>query len=173
MLGSLVGGIHSDQERGKLGVHIPNRLEHASPAVDPTAVAELYVAHWRELVRLGVLLLRDQPASQTGSAASATLTAREEQVVARGHTNQQIAQELLISTSTVKNHMRQILFKLGVSDRTQAAIMAIEAGLHAEDAARAALAGEAVADRDAHRLAAHMDGELAAAARGDTFRHGA
>ncbi len=66
-----------------------------------------------------------------------SLTAREVDVlrlVGRGQTNQQISQHLSISMSTVKNHMRQILFKLGVSDRTQAAILAIEASLHAEKA---------------------------------------
>ncbi len=65
------------------------------------------------------------------------LTAREVDVlklVGRGQTNQQISRDLSISMSTVKNHMRQILFKLGVSDRTQAAIWAIEAGLLTEKA---------------------------------------
>jgi DNA-binding NarL/FixJ family response regulator len=60
------------------------------------------------------------------------LTPREVEVlrlIARGHTNQQIARELLVSTSTVKNHIQRILTKLGASDRTQAAVMAIELGL--------------------------------------------
>jgi two-component system, NarL family, nitrate/nitrite response regulator NarL len=68
--------------------------------------------------------LADQPASQTGSAASATLTAREEQVVARGHTNQQIAHRLLIELSTVKNHVHNILGKLGAHDRAEAGAIA-------------------------------------------------
>ena len=50
-------------------------------------------------------------------------------IMAHGHTNEQIARELLLSTSTVKNHVGRILSKLGASDRTQAAIMAIEMGL--------------------------------------------
>ena len=50
-------------------------------------------------------------------------------IMAHGHTNEQIAKELLLSTSTVKNHVGRILSKLGASDRTQAAIMAIEMGL--------------------------------------------
>jgi DNA-binding NarL/FixJ family response regulator len=57
------------------------------------------------------------------------LTPREVEVLrllASGLTNQQIAKELLISTSTVKNHIQRILTKLGASDRTQAAVMAIE-----------------------------------------------
>lgn len=54
-------------------------------------------------------------------------------LVGRGHTNQQIARSLLISTSTVKNHMHNIISKLGVSDRTQAAVLAVRAGLLSEE----------------------------------------
>jgi DNA-binding NarL/FixJ family response regulator len=50
-------------------------------------------------------------------------------LVAKGQTNQQIARSLLISTSTVKKHVHLIISKLGVSDRTQAAIKAIELSL--------------------------------------------
>jgi DNA-binding NarL/FixJ family response regulator len=63
---------------------------------------------------------------------SGKLSPREAEVLrlmAKGCTNEQIARELLLSTSTVKNHVGQILSKLGASDRTQAAIMAIERGL--------------------------------------------
>ena len=47
-------------------------------------------------------------------------------LVARGQTNQQIAENLVVSVSTVKNHVHRIIKKLGVSDRIQAAILAIE-----------------------------------------------
>jgi DNA-binding NarL/FixJ family response regulator len=50
-------------------------------------------------------------------------------LIARGQTNQQIAKELLISTSTAKNHVQRILTKLGASDRTQAVVAAIEMGM--------------------------------------------
>jgi DNA-binding NarL/FixJ family response regulator len=66
------------------------------------------------------------------AAANRKLSPREVEVlrlIAHGRTNEQIARELLLSTSTVKNHVGQILSKLGASDRTQAAIMAIEMGL--------------------------------------------
>jgi DNA-binding NarL/FixJ family response regulator len=55
------------------------------------------------------------------------LTPRERQVlggVARGLTNRQIAQELGISAATVKDHLSSVLGKLGVANRTQAAIAA-------------------------------------------------
>jgi DNA-binding NarL/FixJ family response regulator len=64
-----------------------------------------------------------------------SLTQRETEILRllmRGLTNQQIARNLLISTSTVKKHVRRIISKLGVSDRTQAAVRAIELGLHPE-----------------------------------------
>jgi DNA-binding NarL/FixJ family response regulator len=47
-------------------------------------------------------------------------------LIARGRTNQQISEDLLVSVSTVKKHVHQIIAKLGVSDRTQAAISAIQ-----------------------------------------------
>lgn len=46
-----------------------------------------------------------------------------------GLSNQQMADALYLSTDTVKTHMRHVLEKLSVSDRTQAAIKAIRAGL--------------------------------------------
>ena len=58
-----------------------------------------------------------------------SLTARELEVLrllARGETNQQIAQELVVSSLTVKTHVQRIISKLGVSDRTQAAVRAVE-----------------------------------------------
>ena len=81
---------------------------------------------------------RTLPEDSTSSAQPLLpepLTARELEVlrlVAQGQSNQQIAKSLLISTSTVKNHMRYIISKLGVSDRTQAAIKAMELGLLAD-----------------------------------------
>ena len=58
-----------------------------------------------------------------------SLTPREVEVLkllSQGQTNPQIARKLLFSVSTVKAHVRSILNKLGVSDRTQAAVRAIE-----------------------------------------------
>jgi DNA-binding NarL/FixJ family response regulator len=48
------------------------------------------------------------------------------ELLVRGQSNQQIAGDLSISMSTVKNHVHNIIMKLGVSDRVQAAIAAIE-----------------------------------------------
>lgn len=57
------------------------------------------------------------------------LTEREMEVlqlVARGKSNREIAQTLYISEKTVKNHLTNIFQKIGVSDRTQAALYAIK-----------------------------------------------
>jgi len=51
------------------------------------------------------------------------------QLLTRGQTNREIAENLIVSVSTVKVHVEHILAKLGVSDRTQAAVRAIELGL--------------------------------------------
>lgn len=70
-----------------------------------------------------------------GTPLTSALTAREVEVLrqlAQGHSNQQIAHNLFITVSTVKKHVRQIISKLGVSDRTQAAILAIESGIRLE-----------------------------------------
>ena len=67
-----------------------------------------------------------------GSQPADTLTLREVEVlrlVAEGQTNQQIARNLFISVSTVKRHIQRISAKLGVCDRVQAAVRAIELGL--------------------------------------------
>jgi len=60
------------------------------------------------------------------------LTARETDVlrlVERGATNREIASRLFLSEGTVKNHLSRILTRLGLRDRTQAAIYARDHGL--------------------------------------------
>jgi two-component system, NarL family, response regulator LiaR len=76
------------------------------------------------------------PAAGERAAANGGLpdgiTPREAEVLglmARGFTNPQIARKLLYSVSTVKAAVQSVTAKLGVSDRTQAAVRAIELGL--------------------------------------------
>ncbi len=60
------------------------------------------------------------------------LTPREREVlvlIGRGYANKRIALELGLAEKTVKAHVGHVLAKLGVSDRTQAAIAAVRAGL--------------------------------------------
>jgi DNA-binding NarL/FixJ family response regulator len=54
------------------------------------------------------------------------------QLVAQGQSNQQIARDLQVSVSTIKKHVHCVINKLEVSDRTQAAIVALKCGLLAE-----------------------------------------
>lgn len=51
------------------------------------------------------------------------------QLIVDGRTNKEIAQTLFISEKTVKNHVTNILRKLDLSDRTQAAVYAIRSGM--------------------------------------------
>ena len=60
------------------------------------------------------------------------LTRREMEVlthIVEGHTNKRIADELSISYETVKEHVQHLLKKIGVTDRTQAAVWAIRSGI--------------------------------------------
>ena len=62
----------------------------------------------------------------------APLTPRELEVlrlIVEGETNRRISQRLHLSLSTVKRNLERIISKLGVSDRTQAAVRAVELGL--------------------------------------------
>lgn len=66
------------------------------------------------------------------AALIARLTPREQQVFAllpRGYTNAELGSQLGIATGTVKVHVERILNKLGLKDRTQAAVRASEWGL--------------------------------------------
>jgi DNA-binding NarL/FixJ family response regulator len=72
------------------------------------------------------------PPSPTAADDLSVLTEREIEVlrlIATGATNREIAQELVISEGTVKNHVSNILTGLGLRDRTQAAIYAREHNL--------------------------------------------
>jgi len=75
---------------------------------------------------------RPEPRAPLRAPPREPLTPRELEVLgllATGLTNQQIAQTLVISKGTVKVHVERIIRKLNVSDRTQAAVRAIEMGL--------------------------------------------
>ncbi|MDD7542115.1 MAG: response regulator transcription factor [Mobiluncus porci] len=72
------------------------------------------------------------PALTVDTVALASLTERETEVlklIAQGLTNQEIADELYISMTTVKTHVGNILGKINARDRVQAVIFAYENGL--------------------------------------------
>jgi NarL family two-component system response regulator LiaR len=73
---------------------------------------------------------------RTPDRSADVLTQRETEVLrllARGMSNQEIAQTLIIGEQTVKSHVSHILAKLGVPSRTQAALYAIRTGLVSDD----------------------------------------
>jgi two-component system, NarL family, response regulator LiaR len=77
-------------------------------------------------------LRRDHVEPREADHAVDTLSARELEVlrlVARGLENAQIAEQLFISPRTAKNHLSNVLAKLGMSNRVQAAIYAVRHGL--------------------------------------------
>jgi DNA-binding NarL/FixJ family response regulator len=66
-----------------------------------------------------------QPASELGQSSLAPLTAREREVaalIARGMTNRQIADELVVAETTVDRHVSHILGKLEFATRAQVAV---------------------------------------------------
>ena len=68
----------------------------------------------------------------TVAYAVESLTPRELEVLGLmklGRTNREIAADLVISLGTAKNHVEHIISKLGVSDRTQAVVRALELGI--------------------------------------------
>ncbi|MFJ9056414.1 MULTISPECIES: response regulator transcription factor [unclassified Streptomyces] len=77
----------------------------------------------------GALLAQDDTGNGTGRGS--TLTEREREVlglIADGRSNREIARALVLSEKTVKTHVSNILMKLDLSDRTQAALWAVRNG---------------------------------------------
>jgi two-component system NarL family response regulator len=110
-------------------------LKGVAPEVLLLAIASLGAgATWWDPVATAVLhhtfQMRDETQAQT--LPPPVLTQREReilQLIATGKSNPEIAQILYISPGTVRVHVHAILKKLGVRDRTQAAVLALQTGL--------------------------------------------
>jgi DNA-binding NarL/FixJ family response regulator len=102
------------------------RVREGESPLDPELAAGLL----RRLASEGAG--RRRAKGRGGPAPMEVLTPRELEVLELmklGRTNRQIAQDLVISLGTAKNHVEHIIAKLGVSDRTQAVVKALELGI--------------------------------------------
>jgi len=140
---------YSRYRQGEALLEAGNRVEAATRLADARAIAEtLGAAPLRDaidgLARRARLTLEAAspatvdaalPAGEGEEAVAADpfgLTSREREVlalVAEGHTNKRIAEALFISESTAGVHVSNILGKLGVTSRTEAAAVAVRLGL--------------------------------------------
>jgi len=94
------------------------------PAALASAIRSVHAGHVLLPPDLAIALIR----GETGPDRLAALTPRERDVLAelaRGRSNREIARKLLLAEKTVKTHVSNILMKLHVGDRTQAALYAV------------------------------------------------
>ncbi|WP_326814190.1 response regulator transcription factor [Streptomyces sp. NBC_01763] len=103
--------------------------------VDPDALAgairSVYAGHVLLQPEVAGALLAQEDAGG-GTGRGSTLTEREREVlglIADGRSNREIARALVLSEKTVKTHVSNILMKLDLSDRTQAALWAVRHGV--------------------------------------------
>ncbi|BAT53449.1 Two Component Transcriptional Regulator, LuxR family [Nostoc sp. NIES-3756] len=78
------------------------------------------------------VMIRAVPSQKLRQIVEHPLTERELcvlKMIVDGNSNFAIAQDLRITVGTVKTHVRNILYKLNVDDRTQAAVVALRSGL--------------------------------------------
>lgn len=105
-------------------------LEHLIAAIESVASGETMIQPGiTEALLKG---LSQQQSNETQSPLTEALTRRETEVIrlmAGGYSNKEISQSLSKSEGTIKNHVSNILAKLGVRDRTRAVLKALELGI--------------------------------------------
>lgn len=104
-------------------------LKDTSPDELVQTIRSVYANKLTIPQELSQALLRGKPAGQASDSQLEGLTSREQDVlrcIAQGLSNKQIAQELVIGTTTVRSHVSSIMRKLDLDNRTQLAIYARE-----------------------------------------------
>jgi NarL family two-component system response regulator LiaR len=107
-------------------------LKDSSPEELVEAIREIHQGKPYLHSSIAQILMRDVSSAGKEKNKEETLTAREIDVlilVAQGFSNQEIAEKLTISVATVRFHVTNILTKLHLENRTQAALYAIREGL--------------------------------------------
>jgi len=132
----LLMGEHGDDALAALRLGARGVLDkHTDGARLVTALRQAVVGEITVTPRLATKLVADYAAIATGRKPRPPendLSNREIDVLALlalGHTNQQIADELCVSVHTVRAHLRSVMQKLGVKNRVQAAAYALNSGL--------------------------------------------
>ncbi|WP_407564079.1 response regulator [Streptomyces sp. 184] len=104
--------------------------------VDPEALAKairsVHAGHVLLQPDVAGALLSQEVGGGPSQGRGTTLTEREREVlalIADGRSNREIARALVVSEKTVKTHVSNILMKLDLADRTQAALWAVRHGL--------------------------------------------
>jgi NarL family two-component system response regulator LiaR len=120
--------VYSAIRAGALGY----RLKDASPQELLTAIREIHRGEPSMDPKIAHKLMRELQRSSDLPPTEEPLTEREVEVlklVAQGQPNQEIAESLVISERTVRTHVSNILNKLHLANRTQAALYALREGL--------------------------------------------
>ncbi len=107
-------------------------LKDSSPTEIENAIRKVYGGDTVFPSRITNILVKELSRQDAQSANAVTLTERETDILmllANGLSNQEISERLFLSVWTVRTYVTTILDKLGVENRTQAALYAIKEGL--------------------------------------------
>jgi NarL family two-component system response regulator LiaR len=121
---------------GAMGYH----LKEAAPELLVESIRAIHRGEVALHPSVARKLMQEIKHPHTLNQEGESLTLRELDVLkclARGLSNQEIARELSVSVRTVTTHIRNILEKLHLANRTQAALYAVERGIATQPATRA------------------------------------
>jgi two-component system, NarL family, response regulator LiaR len=111
-------------------------LKDSSPQELEKAILQVSRGESYLPVRFARVLIQEINHPKESAGQTPKLTERETEIlgmIAQGMSNEQIAEILFLSTWTVRSHLGRVFKKLGVENRTQAALYAVKAGLYKSD----------------------------------------